>query len=233
MKNQDTQTLFVGLSFLAVGLIIGLLVNSSPKSNTVKLNVGSGDQTSDEFVIAESIGSISIDDDAVLGNPDAKVTLVEFSDFQCPFCRSFHVGAFQQIKKEYIDTGLVNFVYRDFPLTNIHPQAQIAAEAAECVGETSDELYFQMHDLIFSNTSLWSGNPDAESVLAQLAEDNLDVDISSCLADGLMTQEVVDDQAAAYNNYGVRPTPTTFVNGIPVVGALTFEEFQMVIESQL
>ena len=74
---------------------------------------------------------ISVDDDPVLGDPNARVTIIEFGDYQCPFCRSFWKDTFPRLKKEYIDTGKVRFVFRDFPQKG-HPEAVAAAMAAEC-----------------------------------------------------------------------------------------------------
>ncbi|PIZ82716.1 hypothetical protein COX97_03340 [Candidatus Pacearchaeota archaeon CG_4_10_14_0_2_um_filter_05_32_18] len=76
---------------------------------------------------------VNIGDSPVLGDPDAPVTVVEFSDFQCPFCGRFYSDALASIKTQYIDTGKVKLVFKDFPLTSIHPMAQPAAEAARCV----------------------------------------------------------------------------------------------------
>lgn len=85
----------------------------------------------------------------VLGNEKAKVSLVEFSDYQCPFCARHFTQTEPEIKSEYIDKGLVKFYYRDFPLSQIHPGAQKAAEAARCAGDQGK--YWQFHDLIFQN----------------------------------------------------------------------------------
>ena len=85
----------------------------------------------------------------VLGNQNAKVTLIEFSDYECPFCARHYTQTEIQLKKEYIDKGLVKFYYRDFPLTQIHPGAQKGAEAARCAGDQGK--YWQYHDLIFQN----------------------------------------------------------------------------------
>ncbi len=85
----------------------------------------------------------------VQGNTNAKVTLIEFSDYQCPFCGRYYSQTEGQIKKEYIDTGKVKFYYRDFPLSQIHPGAQKAAEAARCAGDQGK--YWQYHDLVFEN----------------------------------------------------------------------------------
>lgn len=87
-----------------------------------------------------------VDDDPVLGSPTAPVTIIEFSDYQCPFCYSFWQQTLPQIKKNYIDTGKVKFVYRDFPL-NIHPMAEPSARAANCAGEQGK--YWEYHDKIF------------------------------------------------------------------------------------
>lgn len=169
---------------------------------------------------------VSEDDDAVLGSPNAEVTIIEFSDYQCPFCRKFWSETLGQIKSTYIDTGKVKLVYRDFPLS-IHPQAQIAAEAAECIREKGgDEIYFEYHDLIFENQQTLS-----ESNLKQWASD-LGHDISSCLDSGRYTSEVQADflegQAA-----GVTGTPSFFINGQPVSGTQPFSVFEKIIESEL
>ena len=90
--------------------------------------------------------TVSVDDDPVLGNAAAPVTMIEFSDFQCPFCLKFWQETFPQIKQTYIDTGKVKFVYRDFPLS-FHPGAMPAAQAANCANEQGK--YWEMNDLIF------------------------------------------------------------------------------------
>lgn len=84
-----------------------------------------------------------------LGSTSAKVTLIEFSDYQCPFCARHFTQTEGQLKKEYIDTGKVKFYYRDFPLSQIHPGAQKAAEAARCAGDQNK--YWEYHDLVFQN----------------------------------------------------------------------------------
>ena len=96
----------------------------------------------------------SADDDAVLGNANAPVTIIEFSDYQCPFCGRFWQQTLPLIKSEYIDTGKVKLIFRDFPLTSIHPLAQPASEAAECVRKAagnSDEAYYEYHGPNFAN----------------------------------------------------------------------------------
>lgn len=88
-----------------------------------------------------------------LGNKNAAVTLVEFSDFQCPFCGQFYTQTEAQLRKDYVDSGKVQFVYRQFPLTQIHPNAEGAAEASECANEQGK--FWQYHDLLFQTQSAW------------------------------------------------------------------------------
>lgn len=93
--------------------------------------------------------TVTVGDLPPLGNKNARVTMIEFSDYQCPFCGRHFTQAEPQLIKEYIDTGKVVFYYRDFPLSQIHPGAQKAAEAARCAGDQGK--YWQYHDLVFTN----------------------------------------------------------------------------------
>lgn len=92
---------------------------------------------------------VEVGDLPVMGKESAKVTVIEFSDYQCPFCGRFYTQTEGQIKKEYVDTGKVKFYYRDFPLSQIHPGAQKGAEAARCAGDQNK--YWEFHDLVFTN----------------------------------------------------------------------------------
>lgn len=114
-----------------------------------------------------------------LGSSEAPVTIVEFTDYQCPFCRRFESTTFAEIRKKYIDTGKVRFIVRDFPLVDMHPDAMLAAEAAHCAGDQGK--FWPMHDALFSDASKLgkSGLIDAgESV-------KLDMEaFTSCLESG-------------------------------------------------
>ena len=93
--------------------------------------------------------TVGVGDLPVLGQSSAKVTLIEFSDYQCTFCERHFIQTEGQIKEKYIDTGKVKYYYRDFPLAQLHPGAEKAAEAARCAGD--QDKYWQFHDLIFQN----------------------------------------------------------------------------------
>lgn len=182
---------------------------------------------------------ISLDDDPVLGNPDAQLTIVEFSDFQCPFCAKFHTQTFPSINENYIKTGKVNFVYRDFPITSIHSNALPAALASECANDQGK--FWQYHDMLFENQINWKDLELVQStdIFKKYAID-LGLDSSkfdSCLDSGKYLKEIqndLDDGRA----YGVTGTPGFFVGNekigfTKVIGAQPFETFQKILDEQL
>ena len=179
---------------------------------------------------------VSADDDPFLGPGKAKVTIIEFSDYQCPFCRSFWRDTLSQIKNEYIDSGKsVKFVYRDFPLSSIHPLAQKYAEAAECAEDQGK--YWEMHDKIFQEQDkLGQGTIGAygiDDVKRWAVEIGLiGSEFSQCLDSGKYTDEVRKDFEDG-SRAGANGTPTVFINGRIVVGSQPFENFKAIIDEEL
>lgn len=181
-----------------------------------------GQSPNDPVTVVE----ISADDDPYLGNKDAPVTIIEFSDYQCPFCGIFATQTLPQIKSKYIDSGKVKFVYRDFPL-EFHAEAKSAANAANCAAEQGK--YFEYHDQIFHNQ-------------AQLGKDNyklwaqeLGLDVGQwvdCFLTNKFQDEIEHDikEGKAAN---VQGTPTFFINGEMMVGAQPYSEFEKAIENKL
>ncbi len=167
-----------------------------------------------------------IDDDAVLGDDDAPVTMVEFSDYECPFCGRFYSQTLPQIKEEYINKGKVKLVYRDFPL-NFHPQAQKAAEAAECAGE--QDKYYEMHDLLFTQ-GVQGGVASFKQYASQIGLNT--AKFNDCLDSGKMISEIRKDLADG-SAAGVQGTPAFFINGVEVSGAQPFQVFQQIIDAEL
>jgi protein-disulfide isomerase len=178
---------------------------------------------------------IAVDDDPVLGDPKAKVTIIEFGDYQCPFCRAFWKDTFPRLKKEYIDSGRVNFVFRDFP-QNGHAEAIAAAMAAECAEDQG--RYWPYHDKLFREQDR-RGQPDevVRFRSAELKRWAADIGLdgptfNECLDSGRHEAEVkkdYDDAAAV----GMKGTPVFFVNGRAILGAHPFATFQKVIEEAL
>lgn len=181
---------------------------------------------------------VSLDDDPMKGNPDADITIVEFSDFQCPFCSRFYEQTLPLIEQAYIDTGKVNFVYRDFPL-QIHQNAVPVHIAAECADEQG--WFWPYHDILFENQREWQSLP-ADALSEQLVQYAMAMGLQadafeSCLGSATLEEEIQKD----YHDgvlYGVRGTPAFFVGNdtdgyVLLSGAQPFEAFQRVIESGL
>ncbi len=167
-----------------------------------------------------------IDDDSVKGDANAPVTIVEWSDYECPFCARFYSDTLSQIDEKYIKTGKVKLIYRDFPLS-FHTQAQKSAEAAECAGEQGK--YFDMHDKLFEN-GVTGGVASFKAYAKEIGLDT--VKFNTCLDSGSMASEVqkdfLDGQKA-----GIQGTPGFVVNGVAVSGAQPFSVFEQIIEAEL
>lgn len=161
-----------------------------------------------------------------LGKKDAKVTIVEFSDLQCPFCKRFHDDAFPQLKREYIDTGKVSFSYRQFPLP-IHPQAPKAAEAVACANDQGK--FWPLVESIFNDQANIQV-ADLKSKAKALGLNTSTFD--ACLDSGEKKAEV-DKDTADGTSAGVSGTPTFYINGKVLVGAQPFAQFKTVIDQEL
>lgn len=169
------------------------------------------------------------DDDPFMGDKNAPVTIVEFSDYECPFCKRFYDNTLPQLKEKYIDTGKVKFVYRDFPL-NFHKGARPAAIAAECAREQGgDETYFKFHDLIFENQG--SLNNDTLKQHADTLGLNTS-EFNDCF-DSQKYADEVDKDFADGKMAGVTGTPGFLINGQLVSGAQPFSVFEAIIENAL
>ena len=169
---------------------------------------------------------VSVDDDPVDGSADAPVTIVEFSDFQCPYCGTFYSTTLPLIRKDYVETGKVKMVYRDFPLSSIHANAQKAAEASECADEQGK--FWEYHDTLFEKQTL-----DIASLKQHAVDLGLDADqFNECLDSGKMATEVQKDLADG-TLYGVKGTPAFFINGILISGAQPYSTFKQIIDKEL
>lgn len=163
--------------------------------------------------------------DPALGPEDAPVTIVEFTDYQCPFCARHHRTTKPELLREY--DGRVRYVVKNFPLRNIHPLAQKAAEAAECAGD--QDRFWDYADLLFERAPALR----PASLVEYAAEVGMDRDrFRRCLTSGEMAAAVESDFREG-RRHGVRSTPTFFLNGRPVVGAKPLAEFQTLLEAAL
>ena len=182
---------------------------------------------------------ISADNDPIIGDPNAPITIIEFSDFQCPFCARFHVQTLPSIYEEYIEQGKVKLVFRDFPIQSIHPNALPASIAAECAND--QDKFKEMHDKLFENQNDWNKKEtnDALSMFVQYAEE-IKIEkneFESCLTSGKHINDIRKDLNDG-REYGVTGTPGFFVGNdeigyVELKGAQPFESFKKIIDVQL
>lgn len=163
--------------------------------------------------------------DQYLGNLDAAVVVVEFSDFQCPYCRRHTLETQPALDEQFVDTGEILWVFKHFPLS-IHPQAPLAGVASECAAEQG--MFWEMHDVLFEQTELWGASDPAPGLTTLAEEIGLDMDqFSACLADPAIMERVDSDLADGAPF--VQGTPTFIVlyggQGRIIPGALPLEQF--------
>lgn len=168
---------------------------------------------------------------AALGDPNAPIVMYEFSDFGCPSCRYYALNTFPTLKQEFIDTGLVYYVFKDFPVTSVH--GDLAAMAAECAGDQG--AYWAMHERLFVAPQEWNTDPaSAQATFARYGNElNLDgAAIAQCVADERYRTDIDRDVAEA-QSIGYFGTPTFFINRKMVQGALPPEAFRSALTREL
>jgi protein-disulfide isomerase len=169
--------------------------------------------------------TVPVDGYPSVGPVNAPITLVEFSDYQCQFCEQWYKNVYSRLMNDY--KGKIRFVYRDFPLYAIHPEAQAAAEAADCAGEQN--AYWYYHDALFN--AQYGLGPAAYVKYA------LDIGLkpdqfTKCLSDRKYKANVEANVSFA-SSLGVSSTPTFFLNGMAIVGAQPYDVFQQIIDKEL
>lgn len=182
---------------------------------------------------------ISKDNDPVLGDPNATISIIEFSDYQCQFCARFYSDTLPLLKSEYIETGKVNLISRDFPIPKIHSNAMSTALASECANEQGK--FWEYHDMLFETQNTWKQNKSDSIILTlkQFAKElNLNQDkFDSCLDSSKYAEEVNQDMADG-REYVVSGTPTFFVGNeeigySSIFGAQSFSDFRIMIDEKL
>lgn len=164
-------------------------------------------------------------EDKVEGEADAPITVVEYASMTCPHCASFHTNTYPQFKEEYVDTGKVRFIMREFPFD---PRAEAAFMLARC----SDDNYFAMVDVLFKQQQSWARAEDASGALLRIARlaGFSQESFQACLTD----QELLDDvravRARGADEFGIDATPTFFIDGKKYSRALTFDEISAIID---
>ncbi len=225
IKRSYLYAAFLPLAFVA-GLASGFLIwgrNPAPEKLAAQVDINSAavptePQQPRRFEVSE-------DDDPSIGPEDAAIVIVEFSDFNCPYCLRFHQETFTDLMNAY--EGQIRFVYRDFPVVGGGQVGLEAAQAANCAAEQID--YWAYHDALFSRRY----NLDREGFEQYAIELGLDeADFTQCLDNERYLDEVgADLQYGA--GLGITGTPTFFINGLPLVGAQPLSNFTQLIDDEL
>lgn len=166
----------------------------------------------------------------VLGNKNAKVTVIEFADFQCPFCERYFKDAEAGIRKNYVDTGKVKFAFRHYAF--LGQESTWAAQASECANEQGK--FWEYHDYLYNNQGQENSGAFSKDKLKSFAQ-TLGLNTSqfnSCLDSDKYAKQVADDQKAG-QDAGVNGTPATFINGQLISGAQPYSAFQSAIDPLL
>jgi protein-disulfide isomerase len=160
-------------------------------------------------------------DDRVLGKADAPITIFEFFSLTCPHCADFEEHAYPKLKQEWVDTGKAKIVYRDYPLDQ---NALKAAMVARCA---PPDRYAAFVEVLFRQQMVWGVQRDPTEALKKIAAlGGVGADqVDKCLKDEDLSKKIVAEEYDAQQKYGVESTPTFFVNGKKVVGALPYDDF--------
>ncbi len=225
MEHNESKSNLLAGSIIAAALILGgaYVYGSSMKSGNNLANLGNQLPSQE----ANKKVEVGVGGGAVLGDPNAPVTIIEFADFQCPYCERMHSDSGLKIREEYVKTGKVKMVFRNFPLDQIHPFARPAALAGACAKEQGK--FWAYHDELFKNQETL-GVLDYVKLSSDLGLNA--AQFKSCFDTKKYNAEIDKDQADG-SAAGVSGTPATFINGKPLIGALPYATFKAEIEAAL
>jgi len=204
------------LTLTAAGLILG---DGSPVAPVTQAAA----QSADELMTPGPM------EEKVLGDPDAPVTIIEYSSMTCPYCAAFHAGTLPGIKEKYIDTGKAKLVFREFPFD---PRAMAAFMLARCA---PDDRYFPLIEVLYQQQRTWASAPDARPPLLQISKlaGFTQESFEACLKNQEMLDNISQVQKRAADEFGVSSTPTFFINGEKVAGNMSVEDMSKLIDKHL
>jgi protein-disulfide isomerase len=221
--EKGTKTIAGIVVVVLVALTAYALTYGNSAGTGALIGGGSGSSVPNNGNVGNVATGNTEGEDPFFGPEDAAVTIIEYSDFQCPYCANA-VPILSQIKAEYGDS--VRFVFKDFPLS-FHQNAQKAAEAGQCANDQG--MFWELHDKMFAN----QGSIDVGSIKGYAASLGLDTSqFNACLDSGKYASEVQQDFSEG-KAAGVSGTPTFFINGKKIVGAQPFSAFKQIIEQEL
>ncbi|KKU81529.1 MAG: hypothetical protein A2632_02190 [Candidatus Pacebacteria bacterium RIFCSPHIGHO2_01_FULL_46_16] len=243
--SQNFSLIFLGLLIAGGGFFAGSLwtENQQLRSGGSPNIVGADTVAQPQPPQQPTTGTTSVDDDPVLGDKNAPITIVEFSDYECPFCKRHFDDTQAQLVEKYVKTGKVKIVFRDYPLPFHEPMASKEAVAANCAKQQGgDEQYYAFHDEIFKRTTSNGNGLDDAKLQAIAADLGLNSSkFTTCLSDQAMADEVKKDTADS-SAAGISGTPSFIigkstkdgvVSGDLLVGAQPFASFETIIDGLL
>jgi len=232
--QQDTETetsptatrrhVVLGLAAVAVVAAGGTAYYlwSRPDTAVAQTAAGGGEVSVAELMAPGPLG------DQVLGSPDAPVTIIEYASMTCPHCAHFHETTYPELKKRYIDTGKVRFIFREFPLD---PLAAGASMLARCADK---EKFYPLIETLFQQQTKWAVEKPIPQLMAIAKQAGMsEQTFNACLSDQKMLDAMQAEQKRATEKFGVNSTPTLFVNGKKHVGGVSIEDMAKAIDSFL
>lgn len=222
-KTGSRIWLVGGIALLAVAVVYGVVLITHSRSKAAS---GSNlELVQMQFDPShDSLGMVS-------GSDKARVTVREFADFQCPACGGFE-PVIQQMRKDYVDTGKVRFVFFDFPIEDLHKNAVMASQFARCAGDQNK--YWPMHDSLYANQAQWADMKDPlDTFLGYSGKLGLDGNrMLGCIRAGTTHQDVMRSEAYG-DALGLHGTPTFAVNDQAYVGGVGYPDLKALIDAQL
>ncbi|MBI4992225.1 MAG: DsbA family protein [Candidatus Harrisonbacteria bacterium] len=231
-SSGNNQNIFLPASILIAAVLISgsLIYSTGKKAAPSQLGANTG-----EVVAGVTTGKELelTSEDVVLGDLNAPVTVVEYGDFQCPFCGRFYSTTENQIRENYVKSNKVKFVYRHFAF--LGPESRVAANAAECAKDQGK--FWAYHDSLYDTEikdgEEHNGNLNRDLFLSLAKDLSLNEnDFTACLDSNKYDEKVQKDYVGA-QALGVRATPTIFVDDKKVEGALPYEQFKLLIDQEL
>ncbi len=220
----QNKSIIVGVAVAALVLIAAGIFYFSSQGNGAGTAAPNGMADAPEALVTP--GPLG---DLALGDEDAPVTIIEYASLTCNHCAAFHTQVFPELKEKYIETGKVRFVARAFPLD---PIATAAVMISRCAG---DDRYFKFLEILFAKQHEWAFQENPVDKLKAIAKQGgfSDESFEQCLADPELLDHIRQVQKRAYEELKIASTPTFFVNGEKVEGAMPFEDFEKIILKHL
>lgn len=219
------------LAAVAVAVVAGLgLWSALPQPAAESLLPGTAASAETTTSSNPEAAAIEIKD-MTLGQEDAKVTLIEYASYTCPHCANFHAAVFKDLKKDYIDSGKVKFVYREVYFDRY---GLWAAMMARCGGEMR---YFGIQDILYSTQQEWAASDDANVVVGNLRKIGKtagmdEATLDACMKDGAMAQAMVDHYEANMKEFDIKGTPTLVINGT-VHSNMSYADLKAILDAEL